>query len=217
MENSSEYEYILKENNSDLIYYIIPGNPGLVEAYQYFLDKVAEYNNADAIVIGHLGHCSTSQSLYRIKDQIEHHKKHYLLLKEKYKTVKVIGHSFGTYVMIKLLESGIKFDKAIMIAPTISKLQCYNKYSLLTYRPVKYTLHLIFYLLPSLTKWINKWSDKINYYNFRENILILLEDELREFKDLPEDTLRDNKDNLLIYYPLVDQYVDPAIMNEYRK
>lgn len=212
MEDCTEYKYIFKKNNYDIIYYIIPGNPGLVEAYNCFLNNIMEYNNTDVIIVGHLGHCSTSRGLYKIKDQVEHHKKHYLFLKKKYKTVKVIGHSFGAYIIIKLLEEGIKIDKGILIAPVISKFFCHNKYSLLTYRPIKYSLHLIFFLFPSLVKKYNNFSDKINYYNFRENIVYLLEDKLKELKMLPEEILIKNKNNLLIYYPLDDQYVDPNIM-----
>ncbi|CAG8515486.1 976_t:CDS:2 [Cetraspora pellucida] len=101
-----------KSSENNLIFFMIPGNPGVIDYYTDFLTTIYEENDKLINVIGvsHLGHShdphnQTAETLYSLQDQIEHKIMCFDKLREKFEKEEdmkpkfiLAGHSVGGHI-----------------------------------------------------------------------------------------------------------------------
>ncbi|KAL4454933.1 hypothetical protein ABPG74_006315 [Tetrahymena malaccensis] len=120
-------------NNHSIVFLFQSGNPGYIRFYDRFLLHISQAFNKkyDVIGIGQAGQFKKEGSFKRcfnLKQQVDHKIQYFndLIRQDKYKDSKFvfIGHSFGCYTTLKLINS-IDSDRifhVIMIHPTIDRL-----------------------------------------------------------------------------------------------
>lgn len=138
--------YILQSPNATKmknLIIIIPGNPGVAEYYQDFMDELYKKLNGKfgIICISHAGHVSVPLSLQNNKDNKVHfdysildnqmqHKLYFIKQNISLDSnIILIGHSIGCYIILHMLEEiqnlGLKLervDKCILLFPTIERM-----------------------------------------------------------------------------------------------
>ncbi|CAG8684271.1 38564_t:CDS:2 [Gigaspora margarita] len=117
-----------KSPRNNWVFFIIPGNPGVIDYYTNFLTTIYEEHEKMINVIGvsHLGHSHdphnhSSETLYSLQDQIEHKILCFDKLSEKFEKewdVKpkfiLAGHSVGAHIckeLFLIVKNGTNGDK----------------------------------------------------------------------------------------------------------
>ncbi|RUP49115.1 hypothetical protein BC936DRAFT_143265 [Jimgerdemannia flammicorona] len=118
---------------SKTVLFMVPGNPGLVEYYENFLQEIYVQTKARIEIFGvsHLGHSPGNHNqldqrsrLYTLREQIDH-KAHCLdLLQERFPPETqyiLVGHSMGAYVCAEVLRERPNHNISTIVAlfPTL--------------------------------------------------------------------------------------------------
>lgn len=98
----------LKKNTK--LVFMIPGNPGIIQYYEEFLNRLSFSLGHDYSIVGlqHLGHsniASQSKHIYSLQDQINHKQEclDYFIGTLKPKKVYILGHSVGGYISLHVI------------------------------------------------------------------------------------------------------------------
>ncbi|CAG8590386.1 5258_t:CDS:2 [Ambispora leptoticha] len=131
----SNKEDIDNNHHEKIVFFMICGNPGLIDYYIPFLTTIYdEFRRGDIVIVGvsHLGHSHTllnsniDPKFYTLQDQIEHKIKCFDKLREMFSTRKFIlcGHSIGAYICSEVLRarSSHGIEKVYALFPTIQKI-----------------------------------------------------------------------------------------------
>mmetsp|Transcript_13299 Transcript_13299/g.21818 ORF Transcript_13299/g.21818 Transcript_13299/m.21818 type:complete len:358 (-) Transcript_13299:103-1176(-) len=97
----------VREFSPSFLFFLIPGNPGVVTYYTKFLKELHSlYNGRHRVVgVGHLGH-DNNGGLYSLEDQILHKLDVFDMLESEVKPetkIILIGHSVGAYVTLEMV------------------------------------------------------------------------------------------------------------------
>lgn len=105
--------------DSNLMFLVIPGNPGVIEYYEKFMETLYLANGKKIPVwgISHTGHVSTkhmdgtvkistgsSAGIFSLQDQIEHKLAFIQHFIPSQTSLILIGHSIGCYMILKMLK-----------------------------------------------------------------------------------------------------------------
>ncbi|CAG8595359.1 4222_t:CDS:2 [Ambispora gerdemannii] len=124
-------------NHEKIVFFMICGNPGIIDYYIPFLTTIYDkFRRGDIVIVGvsHLGHshsllnnANTDSKLYTLRDQIEHKIKCFDKLREKFSSSSkfiLCGHSIGAYICSEVLRArpshGI--EKVYALFPTIQNI-----------------------------------------------------------------------------------------------
>ncbi|PRP86228.1 hypothetical protein PROFUN_05744 [Planoprotostelium fungivorum] len=110
---------------------VVPGNPGFVDFYIEFIDKLFDRLGGVFSVygVGHAGHGCPGQNgkrIFTLDNQIQH-KRDFIVqnvLKEKHSKIIIISHSVGSYISLKVLQryKDINIVQLINLFPTVRNL-----------------------------------------------------------------------------------------------
>lgn len=218
---------------NDTLLYIIPGSPGMGHFYIPFATRLFQLGNGayDVSVVSHAGHSpgfykqsdNEGRDWYNLEDQIAH-KLAFIEERAHHKrSLYLIGHSIGCYMILKMLSHIVpsRVKKAFFLFPTIEKMSATPNG--IAQRPLFTTLRLPFtgvvWLAGGIPEFVRKqvlrqWF----YYAPHEhvdhicravmnidsksiyNILSMAEQEMNEVIELPIDIIREHIDKLVFYY-----------------
>ncbi|XP_063298190.1 lipid droplet-associated hydrolase [Pelobates fuscus] len=158
------------ESPPKLLFFIIPGNPGIVGYYRTFMESLYRGFNEKYPVwaISHAGHCSPPkgmdmtndteidpiEDIFGINGQIEH--KLCFLKKNVPVDTKLIliGHSIGCYIILEMMERAIdlKILQSILLFPTIERMAQSPQGKIMTplLCNLRYVVYMPLYLLSFL-------------------------------------------------------------------
>ncbi|XP_069742545.1 lipid droplet-associated hydrolase isoform X3 [Narcine bancroftii] len=145
--------------SSNVLFLIIPGNPGIVYYYKLFMQVLHRtlIRKYPVWAISHAGHCIPPEGMEMMEDinpedifglngQIEH--KLAFLRKNVPKDTKIvlIGHSIGCHMILEMMkqEPGLQVLKAILLFPTIERMAESPQGKLMT--PVLCNLRYLIYM-----------------------------------------------------------------------
>ena len=113
-------KYFSAKQSAQVVFVILPGNPGKVELYLEFMQHL--YNKykqqIDIYGINYLGHVEPTFKCYSLMDQTEHCKVEIYKIKQQHPNVKLylLGHSVGAFIALKLEYLA---DKLVFLFPSI--------------------------------------------------------------------------------------------------
>ncbi|TPX64733.1 hypothetical protein SpCBS45565_g05654 [Spizellomyces sp. 'palustris'] len=220
-----------------LVVVVVPGNPGVIDYYETFLNVIYECCNemVDIIGVQHLGHSSAvdHDRNFSVKDQVNHKIALLDLITEKYgKDMKIVlmGHSFGAWVSVQMLKArpDANMVKIFALFPTLHSIAATPKGRRISYLtlPVVRSIPPLFvsflrtltYFTPKLfPRLISTFSGqtgtdltitcgKLLHYRTVLNTLYLASHEMREIKDLDEETVEKNIEKFVFYYGTKDEW-----------
>lgn len=225
--------------NNDTLLYIIPGTPGMGHFYVPFATRLFQLGEGayDVSVVSHAGHSpgfykqpdEQGRDWYSLEDQIA---QKLAYLEEKApaeKSLYLVGHSIGCYMILKMLEhlAPSRVKKVFFLFPTIEKMSVTPNG--LALRPLFTTLCTPFtgavWLAGSIPEFVKKQVLRQWFYSTpREhvehmcravmnidsksvyNILSMAEQEVSEVVDLPVDIVSKHIDKLVFYYGVGDRW-----------
>ncbi|KRT79756.1 hydrolase [Oryctes borbonicus] len=220
------------EDNLDYII-LITGNPGVVNAYEEFLEEIHKKTGFIVWGIGHAGHnkCNSiemppydeNKELYGLEGQI----KHKITFIEEYvpknARITLIGHSIGSYIIVKLL--GVpsiqsKVVKSFLLFPTIEYIgDSENGKKFTKFIPYLFRLLLVlstlFNLLPLLiqnfllhaylkisgisSRYIEAIRDFVDPFTINNSLNMAMQ-EMSQMKERDNDIIMANINKIKIYY-----------------
>ncbi|KAJ3097119.1 hypothetical protein HDU97_005274 [Phlyctochytrium planicorne] len=169
----------LAKDENPLVFFVIPGNPGVVQyyaAFMYYLWLACD-KKIELVAVQHPGH-STSINLWKIlnlQEQIQHKINVMDYLMDKYSPLSkfiIAGHSIGAYMALKVLRARPNYPilKVINLFPTLHSIAETPKgreVSILTLPVIRHTavlfillLRLILILTPNAIKPIVRAATK---------------------------------------------------------
>ncbi|XP_071804383.1 lipid droplet-associated hydrolase-like [Asterias amurensis] len=126
-------ETIEVADESDVLFLVIPGNPGIVDFYEVFMLTLFKASGCKVPVwgISHAGHTSLTQKLddntqgpYSLVDQIDHKAAFIRDFVPPGKRLVLIGHSIGCHIILQVMKSNpsLPILKAVLLFPTIERM-----------------------------------------------------------------------------------------------
>ncbi|MES1920492.1 hypothetical protein MHBO_002156 [Bonamia ostreae] len=231
-------------DNEEYIIIMSPGNPGIIQIYQKFLESIYNLFNQKYKIfgLGYLGHSKIDlnrQKIYTVEDQIKNLELFIEKLIRKYtRKVKIvlIGHSMGAYINLKVI--GNRPDFPIVYSMNLCAVLC--KFSLAMLMKIlsfPYLRRISSFLISKTPEFLKsnlasfllnvKSYDEImtsieysNNFYFLENALCTsdnIQNILRN--DIPSEiseTIKKNNEKILFVHTLNDYYVTDDVF-EYVK
>ncbi|XP_075993739.1 lipid droplet-associated hydrolase [Genypterus blacodes] len=146
----------------EVLFLIIPGNPGVVGFYQTFmqtLHRTFGYRHP-VWAVSHAGHCAppgsmgmvddatlaAEQDVFGLNGQIEHKLSFVRKHVPRETSLVLVGHSIGCYIILEMMKRDpeLKIRKAAMLFPTIERMACTPQGKVLT--PVLCHMRYVAYL-----------------------------------------------------------------------
>ncbi|XP_072028860.1 lipid droplet-associated hydrolase-like isoform X2 [Amphiura filiformis] len=127
----------MERYTSNVIFLIIPGNPGIPDFYELFMETIFKASNCQVPVwaIGHAGHVEPPKDLtinnkermleaYSLDDQIQHKAAFISEHIPADKKLILIGHSIGCYIILELMKAipTLPVLKALQLFPAIERM-----------------------------------------------------------------------------------------------
>ena len=157
------------QTNTQIV--IIPGNPGIVEFYEYFSEKLCNLTHLPVLCLSHTNHLFDKErkikprSFPRLKDQINDKitmlKR--LVFHKKDTDVIFIGHSIGCYIIMHIIalldpEMRDRVKKAYLLFPTIERMKSSPNGKWLTFfvKNFKWLLYFLIFLSAKVPNWLRK-------------------------------------------------------------
>ena len=224
---------------NDTLLYIIPGSPGMGHFYIPFATRLFQLGKGayDVSVVSHAGHSpgfykqpdDEGRDWYNLEDQIAH-KLAFIEERTRHKkSLYLIGHSIGCYMILKMLNHIVpsRVKKAFFLFPTIEKMA--STPNGIAQRPLFTTLRLPFtgvvWLAGGIPEIVRKQILRRWFYSAPHehvdhicravmnidsksiyNILSMAEQEMNEVIELPIDIIREHIDKLVFYYGDSDRW-----------
>jgi len=228
-----------KEHNLKIV--VIPGNPGIIDFYEPFIELLYEKLGQlyDIIGVAHAGHSELfDPKVHSLDDQIQHKIDvlHYLLSKNAQSHFILIGHSVGAYISLKIWSKrkDLGIRKVVCLFPTIKHLwnglaPAVKLFILPGFR------HMLSTLVHFSPRFINDLligmvssqsdearyvtSSKVNYYLVM-NILYMAYTEGQQILEIDDDcrgVISANLGHLYFLYGPTDQYTPKEYFEEMRQ
>ena len=231
---------------NDSLLFIVPGSPGMGHFYVPFATRLFQLGGGayDVSVVSHAGHSpgvykhpasqgseegASARDWFSLEDQISHKLAFLQERAREKRTLYLVGHSIGCYIILKMLKqlAPSRVGKIFFLFPTIEKMAATpNGVSL---RPLFTTYRSTFtgtvWLLGSIPEFIKfrvlrQWfssspPEHVDYMcravmNIDScsiyNILSMAEQEVKEVDDLPVDTIGEVIDKTVFYYGVGDKW-----------
>ena len=195
---------------SKQVIFFIPGNPGLIDYYELFLDRMRSYGHT-VIALAHLMQSLTLQE--HVKDKLAKID-HYCSIYKPSKVV-LVGHSVGCWMIGKIVKVR-KIDLAVMLCPTLSWLSLSvagRKLARVLIIPGITTVcaciatiipsFLLHYIMPKRAAHIT--ASQLLKFQSVFSALYLAKDELDTIKELDKSMLANCK--VVIYFARKDHWV----------
>lgn len=126
--------YRKKETNADIVVLMIPGNPGVIAYYEYFLSRLFDLSNQeiDIIAVQHLGHTKgvkeNETDLFTLEEQLEHKLAFFDHVRRSYKSTTkfvLVGHSIGAWLTVNMLKHRTRhgISKIFGLFPTLENIK----------------------------------------------------------------------------------------------
>ncbi|KAM4540763.1 lipid droplet-associated hydrolase isoform 1-T2 [Fundulus diaphanus] len=125
-------------SGTDVLFLIIPGNPGVVGFYKSFMQTLHGVLGHPVWAVSHAGHCAPPGSMDMVEDASAAVKRdafglnaqiqHKLIFLQQHvpqgTSLVLVGHSIGCYMILEMMkrEPGLKVLKAVMLFPTIERM-----------------------------------------------------------------------------------------------
>ncbi|KAM8953243.1 lipid droplet-associated hydrolase [Pelodytes ibericus] len=158
------------EVQPNLLFLIIPGNPGIVGYYRTFMRSlyVGFSQKYPVWAVSHAGHCSPpkgmdmtnglegeqSEDVFGLNGQIEHKLsflKQYVPIDT---TLVLIGHSIGCYIILEMMKraTDLKIKQSVLLFPTIERMAQSPQGKIMTplLCSLRYVIYMPLYLLSFL-------------------------------------------------------------------
>lgn len=224
LSNDTHRLTLLRDAESGVLVYIIPGNPGIIHCYKTMLQKIANDSVVDGIVASHPGHCETSQNLYGLNDACSWHSLHLMKIVDGsiqsriYKQIYIIGHSIGCYMSLSVFDSlrpdiQMRVKGIIMCAPVIAKfsprssIPCWIMSRSLISPIIVGIIRSSFGQKMFPSEYLRKI---LTAARFPENIISLVKSELKTMTSDPlEAIVQFAGDRIAVICPEHDKYVTP--------
>ncbi|VEN36580.1 unnamed protein product [Callosobruchus maculatus] len=243
----------LDENEEIVVF--ITGNPGINGFYKEFVETVHRKLGRTAWMIGHAGHnhppegsgktipklSKDNKELFGLEGQIQHKIDFFKNYVPKRARVHLIGHSIGSYLIVRILEHPAVKPKVIdvnLLFPTIEHFALSTNGQFLSYYVPRITWLIIAitwiftclpYLIQNLFLSIFFVLSGISASQHRENVRECLDPEklrkvyflasecLKNVKERNDKVFKENSDKISICYGIHDGFtdnVDPRIVSE---
>ena len=239
---------------NDSLLYIIPGSPGMAHFYVPFATRLFQLGGGayDVSVVSHAGHSpgvyktplppsqdeqGATRDWFSLEDQISHKLAFLRDRAEQKKTLYLVGHSIGCYMILKMLKhiAPSRVRKIFFLFPTIENMASTpngvsQRPLFTTYRsPFTGTVWLLgsipeFVKVRILRQWFSSSPPEHVDYMCRAvmnidsrsiyNILSMADQEMKEVVDLPVDTIREVIDKLVFYYGVRDKWNSEKMYEE---
>jgi len=218
---------------------VLPGNPGGAGFYAEFLEMVCQETKDTyrGCVVSHVGHSPPVSTQFGVEDQITSKIE---FIKEKLPAdtpVTLVGHSFGCYIALQIMDRGIDIERSILLFPMIQDMAKTEKakslYTMLLFRQGLVFLSYVITILPSklrgkiiqfYTELIAQKQDHITSAvcelidpSSIDNIFSLAENELEVIKDMDYEIVKRFKDRLVFYYGMFDLWGPLEFYREMKK
>ncbi|KAI8918453.1 hypothetical protein DFJ77DRAFT_508698 [Powellomyces hirtus] len=227
-----------KSERSKAVVLMIPGNPGVIDYYENFLKTLHTECNGEISIVGtqHLGHSAAvvHKKNYAVSDQVAH--KIALLgeIERRYgkdMPIVVIGHSFGCWVAVQLLNArpDANIVKVVALFPTLHSMATSPQGQIIQYAalPVLRIVPALFIsllrlLIPSPTYFrsvvrffasnqspqdLTATVDKLLHFRTVHNTLYLAHHEMTQIVKWKPEDLKPHIDKFTFYYGATDRWV----------
>lgn len=161
----------LEKGKSQTQIVIIPGNPGIVEFYEYFAEQLHTFTHLPVICISHTNHLFDQEQKIQprsfptlkeqINDKITILKR--LVFNNKDNNVIFIGHSIGCYIILHIIasldpEMRAQVKRAFLLFPTVERMKMSPNGKWLTFlaKNFKWFLYLVIFITSKVPNFLRK-------------------------------------------------------------
>lgn len=225
---------------------LVPGNPGVVEFYDSFLDRLHEKTKKCIWIVSHSGHdkgavnlppLKGNEELFNLRGQIEQ-KKQFIQKYLKNVNLICIGHSIGCKMILEVLKSSdVKIHQCYFLFPTIERMaETYNaKVFTFVHHYLLWLILIGCFIFSHLPQLICTILLKCYFYiteisptntdalrsfidrNVIERVFFLADDELKNVRHLDEFDIATLKKNVKLYYGTSDGWVPLTYCKELKQ
>lgn len=223
------------QNSVNIIYVLIPGNPGVIDYYYEFMETIYHENEKKIDIIGieHAGHSPGDHndgSFFDIEDQIEHKISLLDHLKQTSPDSHFVlaGHSVGAYICLQILKRrpDFKVRQTHLLLPTVKYIgDTPNGRKLkplfydVTRNTVGFLSGLLGYLPLSIrVKMVQIFSDQTEEHaritasnlfcgKVSNNAIYMAGTEMKKIRELDHETVRTYEETLHAFYGQTDGWV----------
>jgi len=220
--------------NTRRVIYVIPGNPGVITFYKYFMAQLHQKEGCPVIGFSHVGHIpdeiDTIQCETTLWYQIYHHLELIETLIPPHVEIILAGHSIGAFIALqlnRLVTKRSRIIKSFLLFPALQKmgdLPAAKSFKVLFM--FKHFVFFIIFLLSSLSRatqdrirgWFARSNHEMNPQCARDGVLELVnwkvlkhvvsmaQDEFRQVYHLDERLIEENLDKLVSVFAEVDRW-----------
>ena len=155
--------YFSALHDSDKVYILLPGNPGISELYYEFLVQFHEkYDKSIHLyAIDYMGHTIGAKALFLLEDQIEHARRLIIRIKMNHPnaTITLMGHSLGGFIALRLESMA---HHLILLFPAIDDLKstqnATNRLNRVLFTPIGILCITILVYMTSVLPYIIKYK-----------------------------------------------------------
>ncbi|PVV04000.1 hypothetical protein BB560_001498 [Smittium megazygosporum] len=211
------------------VFFMIPGNPGIINFYNEFLSELhsQDPDNLEIIGVSHLGHSLFENETghlihpkrtYLVRDQVDHIKRVFLYFYELYSDNKLFptipkfvlcGHSVGAYVIEQVFrDCSPLINKVFYLFPTVTHIRKTPNGNKLWFLFNSFSIFLVSWFAALLRFSVpSSLVAKVVKSPTVLNVLTMSVDEMDIILDLDTEFYADNGSKFIMYYGTTDGWV----------